>query len=74
MLADRLERGRELVPAVAPERSEGVPGQALRVEPRGHPLLAGDISVHDRHMLLPGRVRRERDRAEVPEAGGEVDG
>ena len=70
---DRLERRRELIPAVAAKRAQGVPGQALRVKPGGDRRLAGDISMHDRHMLFSGRVRRERDRAEVAEPGGEVD-
>jgi hypothetical protein len=70
----RLEGGRELIPAVAPERPQGISGQALRVEPRGYGLLAGDLPVDHGDMLLPGRIRRERDRAEMAESCGEIDG
>jgi hypothetical protein len=71
---ERLEGSRELIPAVAPERPQGVSGQALRVKPRGNRLLAGDLSVHHGHVLLARGVGRERDRAEVAEACGEVHG
>jgi len=68
-----LERGRELVAAVAAERSQHVTREALRVKPRGDRLLAGDLSMHQGHMLLPGRVGRERDGTEVAKPSGKLD-
>jgi hypothetical protein len=50
LLTDPLERGVELVTAVAPQRPEHVPGQALRVHAHEDRLAVADLAPDERDV------------------------
>ena len=65
LLRDLVERGVQLGPAVAPQRPEHVPGQALRVDADEHVLLAVDLAEDQGEVLLAVEHRLVDDRAEA---------
>src|SRR5450631_1317889 len=76
---DPLERGVELLPAVALERPDHLGGPALGVDTAEHVAGAGDVAAHDRHVLLDhGRLALGvrgvaiNDQAEQPMRGGKL--
>src|SRR6185436_20758908 len=62
---DALERELELVAAIAAERVEDVAGQALGVNADEHVLLAVDVALDERHVVLAGEGLAEGDGDEI---------
>src|SRR6185436_20677117 len=62
---DALERELELLAAVAAERMEDVAGQTFGVDPDEHVLLALDVALDERDMVLAGERLAEGDGGEV---------
>ena len=71
LLLDPRERVLELLAAVAAERVEDVARQALGVHAHEHVLLARDLSLHHRHVMLVVDQRAEADHVEVAELRGQ---
>ncbi len=66
------QRGSQLVAAVAAQRAQGVPGEALAVHPDGHVLLAEGVALDDGDVVLAVAVVPEADDVEGAELGGQV--
>src|SRR5262249_24073506 len=62
---DAMEAELELIATIAAQRSERVPGQALRMEPREHILLPQNVAMHERDVLLAVAVVVEGDDLEL---------
>src|SRR5438477_5404665 len=62
----------ELVAAIAAQGARHVAGQALGVEPGGDVVVANDVAVDQRDVLLAVPVVPERDDPEAPEAGRKI--
>ena len=52
LLFDLGQGGGELLAAVAAQGAEGVPGEALRVDPAQHILPVADVPLHQGHVVL----------------------
>ena len=65
LLLDPAERQLELLAAVAAERVEDVAGEALGVDAHEHVLLAGDLALHERDVVLAGQRLAEGDGREL---------
>src|SRR5262249_30982550 len=69
---DRLHGRLELLPAVALERAQDLPGQALRVDPGQDRLAPRDVALHHREVLLVVTVLEPvHQDAERPVVGGD---
>ena len=66
---DHLQRGLELLAAVAAQRAEGVAGQALAVDAHQHGLVRADLALHQRHVVDVVDVVLVDDAAEVAGVG-----
>ncbi len=64
---DGPQRGVQLVAAVAAERAQGVPGQALAVHAHEHVVLAEGVALDDGHVVLAVPVVPEADDVEGAE-------
>ena len=69
----RSQRELELLAAVAAERVEDVAGEALGVDADEHVLLAGDLALDERDVVLAGQHLAERDGGEVAVGGRQPD-
>ncbi len=70
-LADHLERGFELVAAIAAQRADHVARQALGVQTHGHILGAEDLALDDGNVFLLVAVIPEGHDVEIAEARGQ---
>ena len=71
---DPAQRELELLAAVTAERVEDVAGQALGMDADEHVLLAGDLALDERDVVLAGERLAEGDRRELAVGGRQVDG
>ncbi len=66
---DHLQGQAPLLAAIAAERPQDVPGQALRVDTHEDRLVRADLPAHEGHMLLLVQDALEEDQMERAETG-----
>ncbi len=71
-LTEFVQRQLQLVPAIAPQRSQRVAGEALGVQPRGNVPGFHDIPPDNRHVLLGIAVVAEGHDSKITETRGHL--
>ena len=73
MTRDDPQRHFKLVAAIASQRSQCIPGQALRVQPGRNVVPPDRIAVHDGDVFTPVAIVPEAHNLESPEPAGQID-